>query len=165
MQIRKLKGSLLFTLYFLLSLPLIAQQFKNLDFKQSCDTSKTGLCYWDQSWGAKGSIQPQRLEKANGILIYGKTENSVGFTEQTSFYPSKSISILTISASVRSDSVVGKGAGLNIGLYNDSGLLIANKDMGEYYLYNPGYSHHIINFISLKFPKHAKTYSIKQESH
>jgi hypothetical protein len=136
MQMGKLKLSSLITIIFLQTLHANAQQFKNLDFSQKCDTSKTGLCNWDLSWGAKGSIQPHRFEKTNSIIIEGKAENSVGFTEQTSSYNSTSIFILSISASIRTDSVIGKGAGLNIGLYNDSGQLIANKDMGGFYSVN-----------------------------
>lgn len=112
----------------------MGQQFKNLEFQQKCDSSKTGLCYWDLSWGSKGSVKPATVGKKNCLLIHGNTENSVGFTEQTSFAKNLNAAfILTISAMIKSDSIKGKGAGLNIGLYNQGGVLIANKDMGGFY--------------------------------
>jgi hypothetical protein len=111
-----------------------AQQFKNLNFRAACDTSKTGLCYWDLSWGAKGSVKAADYDKNKVLLIQGKTENSVGFTEQTAIAGrTKATSIITVSAFIKADSIQGKGAGLNIGLYNGEGQLIANKDMGGYY--------------------------------
>jgi carboxyl-terminal processing protease len=111
-----------------------AQNFNNLDFKQLCDTSKTGLCFWDLSWGAKGVVSPVAEKNQSLLLIQGKTENSVGFTEQSaSFASSGNIKILTITAFVKSDSIAGKGAGLNIGLYSKNGNLIASKDMGGLY--------------------------------
>src|SRR6185295_16008309 len=39
-----------------------AQQFNNLNFLQKCDTSKTGLCYWDLSWGKKESVKPDMID-------------------------------------------------------------------------------------------------------
>ncbi|HUR30359.1 MAG TPA: S41 family peptidase [Saprospiraceae bacterium] len=121
-------------MFLTLSIPVIGQQFNNLGFQQLCDTSKTGLCYWDLSWGGKGSVKPDTVDKNNCLLIRGKSENSVGFVEQTTFVDDlKTISIITISAIIKSDSIVGKGSGLNIGLYDSDGLLIANKDMGGFY--------------------------------
>ena len=64
----------------------------------------------------------------------GKTESAVGFAEQTAqFDTAKGTAIITISALIKSDTIEGKGAGLNIGLYNQSGTLIATKDMGGFY--------------------------------
>jgi carboxyl-terminal processing protease len=121
---------LLLSLY----LPCTGQAFKNLDFKQACDTSRTGLCYWDRSWGGKGALKPERVNGKPSLLITGNTDNSVGFAEQSvSVDPLKVLAILTVSADIKSDSVTGKGAGLNIGLYDQAGLLIANKDMGGFY--------------------------------
>jgi hypothetical protein len=114
--------------------PAAAQQFRNLRFDQACDSSKTGLCYWDLSWGNKGSVKSSTDGNSKSLLIMGMTENSVGFVEQESMPGSlQSLSILTFSAMIKSDSVNGKGAGLNIALYNKSGQLISNKDMGGFY--------------------------------
>ncbi len=110
-----------------------AQQFNNLDFWQKCDTSKTGLCSWDLSWGSKGAVRPDASDK-KCMLIEGSKENSVGFAEQSStVLPRKEISILTISAWISSENVEGKGAGINIGLYDKNDDLIATKDMGGFY--------------------------------
>lgn len=126
----------LITINILLCFSVKAQKFRNLNFENLCDTSKTGLCNWDLSWGAKGSVNAGANDKNKALNIQGKSENSVGFAEQTSMVQPTSISIISISAMIRTDSVVGKGAGLNIGLYNDSGKLIANKDMGGFYSIN-----------------------------
>ena len=110
-----------------------AQQFYNLDFWQKCDTSKTGLCYWDLSWGGKDAVRPDD-EDNKCMLIEGLKENSVGFAEQTStVLPRKDISILTVTATISSEDVEGKGAGINVNLYDKDDNLIATKDMGGFY--------------------------------
>ena len=117
-----------------LSLTVYGQSFKNLDFQQKCDSSKTGLCNWDLSWGGKNAVSPILFESRHSILIVGNSENSVGFVEQsTSPIKINDVQILSISATIKSDSTIGKGAGLNIGLYDNDGTLIANKDMGGFY--------------------------------
>src|SRR3982751_7071501 len=75
--------------FFLLIISIIAtgsvsgQLFKNLNFQQTCDTSKTGFCFWDQSWGAKKSCIPAQSGNNLYLSISGAKENSVGFVEQT----------------------------------------------------------------------------------
>jgi carboxyl-terminal processing protease len=121
------------SLLLFLSVEAVAQ-FKNLDFSEICDSSKTGLCYWDLSWGGKNSVQPARTGSHNTMRIQGRSTASVGFAEQSiSIPPSQGIRIITISADLRTDSVQGRGAGLNIGLYDNAGQLVANKDMGGFY--------------------------------
>src|SRR5437588_353597 len=112
---------------------LHGQGFRNLDFQQLCDTSKTGLCYWDLSWGGKGTVRPGMMDGKNSLLIEGKALNSVGFTEQAVSFSFSQTRIVTVSARIKTDSVEGKGAGLNIGLYDSAGQLISNKDMGGFY--------------------------------
>jgi len=110
------------------------QGLKNLDFRQKCDSSKTGLCYWDLSWGEKNSVSPTLIDNRNALLIEGINEKSVGFVEQSYLATDiNDVQILSISANIKSYSVIGKGAGLNIGLYDSVGALIANKDMGGFY--------------------------------
>lgn len=110
------------------------QDFRNLNFREKCDSSKTGLCYWDLSWGAKNSVRPEIIDNKNTLAISGQNENSVGFVEQeVSTSANSGIKILTISSLVKCEGVMGKGAGLNIGLYNSDGILIATKDMGGFY--------------------------------
>jgi hypothetical protein len=61
-------------------------------------------------------------------------ENSVGFVEQeVSASDNIGVKILSVSSFVKCEGVIGKGAGLNIGLYDDDGILIATKDMGGFY--------------------------------
>ncbi len=110
-----------------------SQQFYNLDFRQTCDTSKTGLCYWDLSWGGKGAVRPDDTDK-KCMLIEGSKENSVGFAEQSSsIRQRKEISILYVSAWISSENVEGKGAGINVNIYDKDDNLIATKDMGGFY--------------------------------
>ncbi len=112
----------------------IAQQFTNLHFRELCDSSGTGFCAWDLSWGGKGSVTPDLLMEKPSLLIRGKTEKSVGFAEQSvTMKPAKAIQIITVSAIIKTDSVEGKGAGLNIGIYDSLDQLIATRDMGGLY--------------------------------
>ncbi len=111
-----------------------AQNFHNLNFKQSCDTSKTGLCYWNLSWGEKGSVIQDNSNGRKCLLLTGSKENSVSWTEQSSFVNfSKGIQILTLSALISTENIEGKGAGFNINLYNKDGSFIGFKDMGGVY--------------------------------
>jgi len=128
-------NKILLTCFVLTSLASAsAQNFRNLNFEQACDTSKTGLCFWDLSWGGKTAVKQDMHNATASLLITGTKENAVGFAEQASvFAPAKDIRILTVSATMRSDSIIGKGAGLNIGLYDKDGQLLATKDMGGFY--------------------------------
>jgi C-terminal processing protease CtpA/Prc len=113
---------------------LYAQTFHNLNFKQRCDSSKTGLCYWGLSWGVKGSATQVIMGNEKCLLIWGTKENAVGFVEQTSSMKmAKGIQIITVTAAISSEIIEGKGAGLNIGLYDKEENLLANKDMGGFY--------------------------------
>ena len=107
------------------------QSFKNLDFSQQCDTSKTGLCYWDLSWGGKQAVRPEKSGTEQWMLITGDEENSVGFAEQSLLVSSsKSLQIISVSARMSSIDVKGRGAGLNLGIYDTAGNLIFTKGMG-----------------------------------
>jgi len=108
-----------------------AQLFHNLDFSQSCDTSKTGLCHWDLSWGGKGACTAGYYDGGPCLLINGKTTSSVGFAEQSACMgKTEELQIIEVSAKISSENVDGKGAGLNIGIYGPEGKLLGNKDMG-----------------------------------
>jgi hypothetical protein len=129
-----MKQSSLLALTTVFTLALHAQTFRNLDFKQNCDSSKTGLCYWDLAWGDKGSVVPAMINKTSALEITGKSTNSVGFTEQTSIAKKiTGINIIQLSADIRSENVEGKGAGLDIQLYDKDNSLVAFKDMGGFY--------------------------------
>lgn len=111
-----------------------AQPFQNLDFQQLCDAAKTGFCHWDLSWGGERAVQPDTLDGQTVLRISGPKETSVGFTEQiAAYHADQGLSILTLTAFVKSDQIKGKGAGLNIGLYDGEGQLIGTKDMGGFY--------------------------------
>ena len=113
------------------------QQFKNLDFAGQCDTSKTGLCYWDLSWGKKGSVKPDQTDHRNALLINNEQSNAVGFAEQAiQLKHSSLLRILTATALIKSENIDGKGAGLNLSLYDSSDKLILSKDMGGFYSIN-----------------------------
>lgn len=127
-------------IFFLLAIALLTikqafgQTFGNLNFADKCDTSKTGLCYWDLSWGGKGAVIPANMGNIKCMLIQGTKENSVGFTEQASVFPApKGDEFITLTATIRTDSVIGKGAGLNLWLLDNKGNTLATRDMGGVY--------------------------------
>jgi carboxyl-terminal processing protease len=107
-----------------------AQAFFNLDFEQRCDSSKTGLCYWDNSWGGKDAISPSNATGINQSLLINIKEN-VGFAEQTVFISgTPELRVISFSGLIKSENVEGKGAGLNIGIYDSANNLLFTKDMG-----------------------------------
>ena len=110
------------------------QAFHNLNFADKCDTSKTGLCYWDLSWGGMGAVVPGNSNGIKCMLIQAKREGSVGFAEQASAFPiPKGDEFITLTATICTDSVVGKGAGLNVWLFDANGNSLVSKDMGGVY--------------------------------
>jgi len=118
----------------LLTQSAIGQTFQNLNFEQSCDTSKTGLCRWELSWGAIGSCTPETEGMNQQLLILGKSENSVGFVEQSLALPTlQEIQLIKLSAEINAENILGKGAGLNIGMYDPDGNLLSTMDMGGFY--------------------------------
>ncbi|MEO8086565.1 MAG: S41 family peptidase [Bacteroidota bacterium] len=129
-----MKGLKILSLLILTSgniLNLHGQTFHNLDFEQSCDSSQTGFCFWNLSWGGKGACVPEVFGKNKCLLITGKVEGAVGFAEQSSTlnkYPG--LQIIQLSARINSDSVQGKGAGMNLGIYDSDNNLLVTKDMG-----------------------------------
>lgn len=110
------------------------QIFRNLDFEQLCNSSKTGLCSWNLSWGRKGACSADASRGGNCLLIQAQDARAVGFAEQASIVDtSEGIRIITLSADISTEDVEGKGAGLNVGVYDSDGTLIATKDMGGLY--------------------------------
>ncbi len=110
---------------------LHGQAFHNLDFEQSCDSSKTGLCYWDLSWGGKGACVPESFGKNKCLLITGRVDGAVGFVEQSlTLNKYSGLQIIQLSVKISSDSVQGRGAGMNLGIYDINNNLLLNKDMG-----------------------------------
>ena len=110
------------------------QNYRNLNFEQACDTSKTGLCYWDLSWGEKGSVSQDNVNGEKCLLLQAQKDNSVSWAEQTGYVNfSKGQQIITVSALVSSENIEGKGTGFNINLYDKDGNLLAFRDMGGIY--------------------------------
>jgi len=127
-----MKTAILILLYiFLTNFVCYSQTFNNLDFEQTCDTSKTGFCSWNLSWGSKdGKIRGE--SGANKfLLLTGAKENSVNFVEQTAFLnQNQGLNVIELSGKIFSENLIGKGAGLNITLYDSLGNFIKAKDMG-----------------------------------
>jgi carboxyl-terminal processing protease len=121
-----LSSLLIFSLHY-----CSAQNFHNLDFRNDCPESTTGLCNWDLSWGTKKNIVRDPLGL---IMIKGSTPQEVNFIEQSaSISPLTEIMILTLSGNIETVNVEGKGAGLNLNLYDKDDHLLAFKDMGGMY--------------------------------
>jgi C-terminal processing protease CtpA/Prc len=128
-----IKQIITITTFLFLSSNLLAQKIINNDFSLLCDSSSTKFCNWDISWGEK--LISIGLEGSNRFLkVEGISENSVGFVEQEIFIENSSqLRILTLTASVSSKEIEGKGAGLNVSFFDENGNLISSKDMGGFY--------------------------------
>ena len=119
------------TLILLLPAICSAQTFRNMDFQETCDSSATQLCYWNISWGGKTACTIERSGKNQWLSIAGTKENSVGFVEQTVPVPTGAgLQVLEVSADISSQEIEGKGAGINVGIYDSTGTLLFTKDMG-----------------------------------
>lgn len=113
---------------------LPAQQFKNLNFSQFCDTAATMLCNWNLTYGLKGSARQDHVDGLPCLLLQGSKENSVTWAEQSSEVDfSKGIRVLTVNAYIKTENAEGKGVGFNINLYDKEGNFIGFKDMGQRY--------------------------------
>lgn len=110
-----------------------AQEFRNLDFEQVCDTCKSGAVGWDISWQSKGVMCAAVLvDGERSLLIAGNTADDVGFVEQTASMPiGDGARIIAVTALIRSEEVQGgRGAGIYLSGYDASGALVFSKDMG-----------------------------------
>jgi carboxyl-terminal processing protease len=115
----------------LLTCGAFAQSFRNLDFAQRCDTCKTKLVAWDESWASGGVTCTQRNDATGDpALVIASAKDGVGFVEQNAAVKAEAPRILTISARVRSVDIIGRGAGLNVGILDADGAQLGNKDMG-----------------------------------
>lgn len=108
-----------------------AQTFSNLDLAQRCDTCATKLVAWDLSWANAGVTCTQRLDDNGDLaLVITSKREGVGFVEQSVAVQTDAPRIITVSARVRSVSIVGRGAGLNLAVLDAEGVQLDNKDMG-----------------------------------
>ena len=133
------------------------QTLHNLNFNETSDTSKTGLAYWDLSWGSRGSVRQDVVNHVKCLLIVNKELGSVGFTEQSSFFPAPiAIKIITIQANIKTENVEGKGAGLNLWLFDKNGNSLISMDTGGGSVYSmnwiKGTKDWKINTVSLVCP-------------
>ena len=113
------------------------QTFKNLDFESN---GKDGLqsvsiedCHWTKSWGSENCCTIEKAYDNAFLSIVGTQENAVGFIEQKSEIALEDAAILEVSASIKTKVLAGRGAGLNVGVYDEAGNLLATKDMGGFY--------------------------------
>lgn len=107
----------------------VAQPFSNLNFEAACPESHTGLCHWEKSWGGKDAVRMD-TEAGNRLMLI-EVQNGVGFAEQTAAIGGQpGLKVFSVSGKIRTEGVEGKGAGLNIAIYNSQGGLIFNRDMG-----------------------------------
>jgi Peptidase family S41 len=107
------------------------QAFYNLNFQQLCDSSETGLCHWGRSWGGSDCCFTRSIEHNQVLAIAGKLATSVGFVEQSSMIQGvRGLQIVQVSAKISSEKVEGKGAGLNVSVYDAAANLLFTKDMG-----------------------------------
>ena len=124
----------LLTIFFGLPISTNAQKFRNLNFKQLCDTSKTGLCYWNLASGGKGSVLQDSEEGNKCMLLQGVKDNSVCWAEHSSEVNfSQGMQILTVTAFISTGNVEDKGSGFNINLDGKEGNFIGLKDMSGVY--------------------------------
>lgn len=108
-----------------------AQTWVNLDFESLCADSPTGLCGWERSWGRVDSCAPERSERGQYLVIRGDSDHAVGFVEQTAkVSDAQSLAVVDVYAEIRSQDIVGKGAGLNVGVYDADDQLLFTRDMG-----------------------------------
>ena len=104
-------------------------QFINLGFEEQCTDASTGMCGWEIAYQANCEISRDSTGAGNAFRIDG--HGGVCFVEQILQLPDGfDESILTLSASIKTADVVGKGAGLNLGIYDADSMMILNADMG-----------------------------------
>ena len=104
--------------------------FANLGFEEACADEPTGLCAWDVSYRVRSDIAIRDDDRVGRVLAIDNADG-VGFVEQEArFNNPPEESILTFSALIRTEDVAGRGAGLNIGIYDADSALIQNVDMG-----------------------------------
>ncbi|MDX1409459.1 MAG: hypothetical protein R3330_15030, partial [Saprospiraceae bacterium] len=116
-----------------LCLPATGQDLHNPGFDLLCASSKTYLCHWDLSWGAPDACRADTIDGRTVLRIAGTSERSVGFVEQSVSLEPGSLRIIEAHALIRTSDIVGRGAGLNLGMYDVDGQLVATRDMGGHY--------------------------------
>lgn len=117
-------------LLMLIPLNSRAQKFNNLGFDKACPDSASGLCNWKLSWGDRSGIKTD----SSRLLLQSNDPYGVLFLEQSARLDyGHPMQIITYTGRVRTKEVEGKGAGLNINLYDHNHILVGFKDMGGIY--------------------------------
>ena len=156
-------SAILYYFLTLVSLPsLTAQHLQDGDFEQGCQPLGSNSCAWSKSWGADGSCQVMMYEGDYCLKIQGQSENEVGFVEQEVTYHQDHLMLMHLSATIKSKEIQGKGAGLNIGIYDAGGQLIMTKDYGGFYSdrWLQGSSNWKKGTLSLVVPPQAKNIKV-----
>lgn len=106
--------------------------FKNLDFNNACENFDS-ICSWQNTYRANSLYEytSNASDKSNLTLSMTNTNNGVGFVEQTlQLKDTDKETIFTFSAQIKTENLKGKGAGLNIAIYDDKNVMLQNVDMG-----------------------------------
>ncbi|GAB5553191.1 MAG: hypothetical protein Sapg2KO_27820 [Saprospiraceae bacterium] len=105
--------------------------FQNLDFEVNCADSNFLACPWKITYQHQSEISIER----DGENQYLKIENKdgVGFVEQSYlFEAAESERIFHFVADIKTETINGNGVSLNLGLYDEEGAFLLNKDFGVY---------------------------------
>ncbi|MEM6379453.1 MAG: S41 family peptidase [Bacteroidota bacterium] len=107
------------------------ETYQNLDFEQTCTDSIFQACAWKISYQYQSDIN---LESNQGNQ-YLKIQNrdGVGFVEQSHlFEAAKYERVLHFTADIKLEDITGNGVSLNLGIYDEDGGFLLNKDFGVY---------------------------------
>lgn len=128
-----MKSVYLFIIVALTCLTSIAQELRNGNFEDDSPKSEINLNYWKKAWGNPDNFSVKNGPDGKYLQIIGNSENDVGFITQTiKTTSSEALQILEITVDIKSGDIDGRGAGLNVEMYDSAGTLIALKDMGGY---------------------------------
>ena len=126
-----MKNILLLLFSYFLGFQINAQQFYNLDFEESCDTVLSKICDWEISWATKAVDIKTEYVRGNKVLkIHSPSTKGIAFVEQHQPVNSASYALLTIRAKIKTETIEGRGAGLNISVMDSIGNYLFTNDMG-----------------------------------
>lgn len=125
---------LLCTVFFLLFLTSCKKEkttFKNLDFNTTCE-SLDSICSWQNSYAVRSSFDYINTSgDKNDFSFLMTNADGVGFVEQAyTIEDTTEEQIFTFSAEIKTEDLQGKGAGINIGVYDENNNLLQSVDLG-----------------------------------
>ena len=108
-----------------------AQVFQNMGFEDTCDTSKSSFCYWDIGWiNNNVSCTSDKIDNNTIAFIQSSNPNGIGFIQQTALVkPGGENRILSFSGKIKTESLMGKGASLNITIEDKDGNNLFTENM------------------------------------